>query len=168
MDYDGRTPPGSTANPHTTLPYLEAMPSDLSLKAMNAVHRILLTVTRGRAGWNVNGMAALELTTIGRKTGQPRPLLLTSPLQDGETIVVVASRGGDPQHPAWYLNILDNPAVEVSFQGAPKRPMHARPASREERARLWPLVIKDHPHYGGYQQRTDREIPLVLLEPVPQ
>ncbi|HJQ44177.1 MAG TPA: nitroreductase/quinone reductase family protein [Jatrophihabitantaceae bacterium] len=143
------------------------MPSDLSLKAMNATHRIMLKLTGGRAGWHVNGMPALELTTIGRKTGERRPIMLTSPLQDGDTIVVVASRGGDDTHPAWYLNVCANPDVEVSFQGAPKRPMTARPARPDERARLWPMVTKKHPHYGRYQRRTDREIPLVLLEPIP-
>jgi len=133
---------------------------------MNVVHRAVLGVTGGRAGWNVNGMPALELTTIGRKTGQRRPIMLTSPLQLEDTIVVVASRGGDPQHPGWYHNVIANPDVEVSFQGKPTVRMHARVADAAERARLWPLVIKDHRNYAGYQRRTDREIPLVLLEPL--
>jgi deazaflavin-dependent oxidoreductase (nitroreductase family) len=132
---------------------------------MNVMHRGVLKLTGGRAGWHVNGMPALEITTIGRKTGERRTIMLTSPLQQGDTIVVVASRGGDPQHPGWYHNIVANPDVEVSFQGGPTRRMHARPADPAERARLWPQVVKDHPHYGGYQKRTDREIPLVLLEP---
>lgn len=133
---------------------------------MNTSHRLLLKLTGERAGWRVNGMDALELTTIGRKTGQPRPILLTSPLQDGDTIIVVASRGGDDTHPAWYLNIVANPNVEVSFKGAPSRAMLARPATPDERARLWPMVTQKHPHYGRYQRRTDREIPLVLLTPI--
>jgi len=141
------------------------VPSDLVRKGMNVVHRAVLGVTGGRAGWNVNGMPVLELTTTGRKTGQRRTLMLTSPLQEGDTIVVVASRGGDPTHPGWYHNILANPDVEVSFKGAPIAPMKARVADAAERARLWPLVTKDHRHYAGYQRRTDREIPLVLLTP---
>ena len=141
------------------------MPSDLSLKAMNVTHRVLLALTRGRAGWHVNGMPALELVTTGRKTGQRRPILLTSPLQEGETIVVVASRGGDHVHPAWYLNIQQNPDVEVSFQGRPATPMRARVATPDERARLWPAITRKHRNYARYQRRTDREIPLVLLEP---
>jgi deazaflavin-dependent oxidoreductase (nitroreductase family) len=142
------------------------VPNDIVLKGMNVVHRGVLKLTGGRAGWRVNGMPALELTTTGRKTGERRSIMLTSPLQEGETIVVVASRGGDPQHPGWYHNIVANPDVEVSFQGAPTTPMRARVASADERARLWPLVVKDHRNYAGYRKRTDREIPLVLLQPV--
>jgi len=141
------------------------MPNDLTLKTMNGVHRVLLKVSGGRLGWQVSNMPVLELTTIGRKTGQRRSVMLTSPVQDGDAIVVVASRGGDDAHPAWFLNLRDNPAVEVAFKGAPKRPMTARVASPEERARLWPLVVADHKKYAGYQAKTDREIPLVLLEP---
>jgi len=141
------------------------MPSDLALKAMNGVHRAMLKLTGDRLGWTVSNMPALELTTIGRKSGQPRSVMLTSPLQEGATIVVVASRGGDDTHPAWYLNLRDNPDVEVAYQGRTKQQMTARIASPDERARLWPLVIADHKNYEGYQTKTDREIPLVLLEP---
>jgi deazaflavin-dependent oxidoreductase (nitroreductase family) len=63
------------------------------------------------------------------------------------------------------LNVRDNPDVDVAWQGEPKRPMHARIATPDERARLWPIVTADHKNYAGYQTRTDREIPLVLLEP---
>ena len=111
-------------------------------------------------------MPVVELTTTGRKSGQPRSVMLTSPVQEGSTIVVVASRGGDDQHPAWFLNLRDKPEVEVSLKGQPKQPMRARIASPEERARLWPLVTADHKNYADYQTKTDREIPLVLLEPV--
>ena len=110
-------------------------------------------------------MPVVELTTTGRKTGQPRTVLLTSPLRDGNTIVVVASRGGDDAHPAWFLNLRDNPAVQVTTDGRSKIQMRARIADAEERARLWPLVIADHKNYAGYQRKTEREIPLVLLEP---
>jgi deazaflavin-dependent oxidoreductase (nitroreductase family) len=110
-------------------------------------------------------MPVLELTTTGRKSGQPRSVMLTSPLQEGSTLVIVASRGGDDQHPAWLLNLRDNPDVEVAFKGGPKQPMRARVATPEERARLWPLVTADHKNYAGYQTKTQREIPLVLLEP---
>jgi len=141
------------------------MPSDLALKTMNGVHRAMLKLTGDRLGWTLSNMPALELTTIGRKSGQPRSVMLTSPLQEGTTIVVVASRGGDDTHPAWYLNLRDNPDVEVAYQGRTKQKMAARIASPDERARLWPLVIADHKNYAGYQTKTDREIPLVLLEP---
>ena len=142
------------------------MPSDLVLKTMNAVHRVILKVSGGRMGWEAAKMPVLELTTTGRKSGHKRVVLLTSPLQDGDTIVVVASRGGDDQHPAWFLNLRDNPDVEVSLKGKSKQPMLARVASPQERARLWPLVTADHKNYAGYQSKTEREIPLVLLDPV--
>jgi len=140
------------------------MPSDFALKTMNAVHRGLIKLSGGRVGWNV-AMPVLELTTIGRKSGQPRSVMLTSPHQDGDTLVVVASRGGDDTHPAWFLNLRDNPDVEVSLKGAPKRPMHARVADADERAKLWPKIAGDFKNYAQYQTKTEREIPLVFLEP---
>src|SRR6478736_2369933 len=142
------------------------MPSDLTLKAMNTIHRGVLKLSGGRLGWDAGKMPVVELTTTGRKSGQPRSVMLTSPVQEGSTIVVVASRGGDDQHPAWFLNLRDKPEVEVSLKGQPKQPMRAHIASPEERARLWPLVTADHKNYANYQTKTDREIPLVLLEPV--
>ncbi len=141
------------------------MPSDLQLKTMNTIHRTLLKLSFGRIGWTGAGMPVLELTTTGRKSGQPRSVMLTSPYQEGSTIVIVASRGGDDTHPAWFLNLRDNPDVEVAFKGAPKQRMKATVASAEERARLWPLVIKQYKNYANYQTKTTREIPLVLLEP---
>jgi deazaflavin-dependent oxidoreductase (nitroreductase family) len=142
------------------------MPNDFGFKAMNAIHRILLKVTGGRAGWTAMEMPVLELTTTGRKSGQPRSVMLTSPLQEGSALVVVASRGGDDRSPAWFLNLRDNPVVEVRLQGKPRQRMHARVATAAERERLWPLVTVDHKNYADYQTKTTREIPLVLLEPV--
>ena len=141
------------------------MPSDLQLKTMNGIHRALLKISFGKIGWHASNMPVLELTTTGRKSGRPRSVMLTSPVQEGTTIVVVASRGGDDTHPAWFLNLRDNPDVEVAFKGAAKQRMRARVATSEERARLWPLVIADHENYAAYQTKTTREIPLVLLEP---
>ncbi len=110
-------------------------------------------------------MPVLELTTTGRVSGQPHTVMLTSPVQDGERLVIVASRGGDDRHPAWFLNLRDQPRVDVVFGGTPKRPMQARVATAEERATLWPRVTSASKGYAGYQTRTSREIPLVLLEP---
>jgi len=141
------------------------MPTDFAFMALNAVHRGVLKITAGRAGWQAWDMPVLRLTTIGRRSGEPRSVMLTSPLQEGTTLVVVASRGGDNQHPAWFLNLRNNPEVEVSYRGEPTRRMRARAATPEERDRLWPLVIADHKNYAAYQTRTTREIPLVLLEP---
>ena len=143
------------------------MPSDLQLKTMNAVHRGLLKLSGGRLGWRAGGMPVVELTTTGRKTGQPRTVMLTSPVQEGDAIVIVASRGGDDQHPAWFLNLRDHPDVEVAFAGKPKQPMRARIATPDERAALWPRVTAEYKGYANYQTKTDREIPLVLLESTP-
>jgi deazaflavin-dependent oxidoreductase (nitroreductase family) len=141
------------------------MPTDFEFKVMNAVHRGLLMITGGRAGWAVLHMPVLELTTTGRKSGRPHSVMLTSPVRVGRTLVVVASRGGGEKSPAWFLNLRDNPEVEVALGGTAKRRMRARIASPEERARLWPLVVADHQNYATYQRRTSRQIPLVLLEP---
>ena len=141
------------------------MPSDLILKTMNTLHRSILKLSGGRLGWEAANMPVLELTTTGRRSGQRRSVMLTSPVQDGTTIVVVASRGGDDQHPAWFLNLRDDPDVEVAMGGKPKRPMRARVATPAERANLWPRVTADHKNYADYQTKTEREIPLVLLEP---
>lgn len=141
------------------------MPADVILKTMNTVHRVLLRATGNRLGASFAGMPSLELTTIGRKSGTPRSVMLTSPLQEGDAYVVVASRGGDDIHPAWFLNLRDNPAVEVTVVGQPRRDMHARVATAEERARMWPIIADKYRNYAGYQKRTKREIPLVLLEP---
>jgi deazaflavin-dependent oxidoreductase (nitroreductase family) len=141
------------------------MPSDLGLKTMNAVHRTVLKASGGRLGWQAARMPVIELTTTGRKSGRPHSVMLTSPVQDGSALVIVASRGGDDAHPAWFLNIQSDPRVEVSLQGKPKAPMRARVANADERAELWPRVTADHKNYAGYQTKTAREIPLVILEP---
>jgi deazaflavin-dependent oxidoreductase (nitroreductase family) len=142
------------------------VPSDFTLKAMNAAHRAMLAVSFGRLGRTAGKMPVLELTTTGRKSGRKHAVLLTSPIQEGSTLVVVASRGGDDQAPAWYLNLVANPNVDVALQGETPLPMRARVASPDERARLWPLVTAEYRNYAEYQTRTDRQIPLVLLEPV--
>ncbi len=145
--------------------YGALMPSNLALKTMNAVHRTLLKMTGSRVGASISGMPTVELTTTGRKSGRPHSVMLSSPLQEGETYVVVASRGGDDTHPAWFLNLRDNPAVEVRVVGKPKQPMQARVATAEERATMWPIIAGKYRNYAGYQKRTAREIPLVLLGP---
>ena len=133
---------------------------------MNAVHRALLWASGGRVGYEFSGMPVLELVTTGRRSGVPRAVMLTSPLRDGAAYVVVASRGGDDQHPAWFLNLRDEPRVQVAVQGGSRVPMIASVATPDERARMWPQIADQHRNYAGYQQRTQREIPLVLLRPV--
>jgi deazaflavin-dependent oxidoreductase (nitroreductase family) len=142
------------------------MPNDFGFKVMNTIHRGLLKISGGRLGWEAQHMPVLELTTTGRKSGRPHSVMLTSPVQDGTTLVVVASRGGGDQSPAWFLNLRDNPEVEVALKGAAKQRMRARTATPEERARLWPMVVADHKNYAAYQTKTSRQLPLVLLEPV--
>lgn len=142
------------------------MPSDLSMKTMNAVHRALIAVTRGRRGWQFGSTPVLELTTTGRRSGELRTTMLTSPLQLGDALVVVASRGGDDRHPAWYLNLVANPDVRVALAGRPPVPMRARVLTDAERADLWPRITATHANYAAYQRKTQRVIPLVLLEPV--
>ena len=140
------------------------MPSDTALKTMNTVHRVLLKASGGRVGWSALRMPVLELTTTGRKTGRRHTVMLTSPLQVGSSYVVVASRGGDDRPPAWFLNLEADPDVEVAIQGGPTHRRKARIASSAERAELWPKLTRDHANYAGYQRRTSREIPVVLLE----
>lgn len=142
------------------------MPSDRVLKTMNSVHRVVLKVSGGKLGWSASNMPVLELTTTGRKSGQPRSTMLTSPAQEGNDLVIVASRGGDDTHPAWFLNLRDKPDVQVALGGKPKRPYTAHIADADERARLWPKITADHKNYAGYQKKTDREIPVVILKPV--
>ncbi|MFM7060839.1 MAG: nitroreductase family deazaflavin-dependent oxidoreductase [Actinomycetes bacterium] len=142
------------------------MPSDLMLKSMNAVHRVLLTVTFGKVGWQAAGMPVVELTTTGRRSGEPRTCLLTSPLQIGDTYAIVASRGGDDHHPAWFLNLQANPEVQVKIGGKSVETRRARVLTSEERAEVWPRITADHTNYAGYQEKTDREIPVVFLERV--
>jgi len=141
------------------------MPSDAMLKGMNAIHRGLLKVSGGRLGWTAGKMPVLELTTTGRKSGEKRAVMLTSPHQDGESILIVASRGGDDTHPAWFLNLRDDPSVGVAMGGKDSKPYTARILSSEERSGLWDTVTAKYTNYGGYQEKTDREIPLVFLDP---
>ncbi|MEQ1702566.1 MAG: nitroreductase/quinone reductase family protein [Ilumatobacteraceae bacterium] len=141
------------------------MPSNLVLKSMNAIHRTVLALSFGKLGWDAGGMPVLELTTIGRKSGEARSVMLTSPHQDGDTLVIVASRGGDDIHPAWYLNLTANPQVQVKWKGGAQRPYTARTATAEERAALWGPITERYKNYAGYQTKTEREIPLVLLTP---
>ena len=142
------------------------MATDRSPHLLNRWHRRILRLTRGRVGWHAYGMPMLELTTVGRKSGEKRTTMLSSPMQRRDAIVVVASRGGSELHPDWYLNLVAEPLVEDDFRGRGVRGMRAHVADVEKRAELWPIVTKDHRNYAAYQRKTDREIPLVLLEPI--
>jgi proline iminopeptidase len=119
--------------------------------------------TDGEVGhiWR-RGSKILLLTTKGRTTGEQR----TTPLiyeEDGDRYVIVASKGGAPEHPGWYRNLTKEPAVELQVKGE-VFPARARIATGEERERLWELAAQQWPAYDEYQTRTDREIPVVVLE----
>lgn len=139
---------------------------DLAARVVSGMHEQLFRRTNGRIGNSGFGMPVLILATTGRKSAKVRTTMLTSPVQEGESIVLVASYGGDNRHPAWFLNLRDNPGVEVTMRGS-TRTMNARVASAEERERLWPRVTEKYRGYAAYQRLTDREIPLVILEPTP-
>ena len=141
------------------------MPSDFSMRAMNGIHRFAMAVTGGRLGWNLGGMPVVELTTVGRKSGQPWSTMLTAPLMLGESYVVVASRGGDDVHPAWFLNLRDNPGVQIVVKGGQRQERTARIPADAERAELWERIVSKHRNYAGYQTKTERQIPLVVLDP---
>ncbi len=141
------------------------MPSDRYLRAANRLHRVLQRVSGNRLGWRLVGMTVIELTTVGRKSAEQQVSMLTSPLKTDGSWVVVASRGGDPTNPSWFLNLVDDPEVLVRIGGPEQRRAVAKVATPSERAELWPRVIDAYPNYGEYQRKTDREIPLVLLTP---
>ena len=105
------------------------MPSNFSLRVMNGAHRFVIAITGGRFGWFMYGMPMLELTTTGRKSGEKRSTMLSSPMRVHGSYLVVASRGGDDTHPAWFLNLRDDPHVEVVIQGGAKEPRIARIAT---------------------------------------
>jgi deazaflavin-dependent oxidoreductase (nitroreductase family) len=131
----------------------------------NGLHRGVVKLSGGRIGGRIGGLPILELTTTGAKSGQRSSVMLVSPVKDGDNLVIVASRGGDARNPAWFHNLRANPDVSVSVSGQPAQAMRARVASSDERARLWPEITKVAANYAGYQKKTDREIPVVLLEP---
>lgn len=137
---------------------------DLMAKYGTKVHEAMFDASKGRIGGNAGGMPVVKLTTTGRKSGKPRTTMLTSPLQDGDKVMLIASYGGDDRHPAWYLNLRDTPDVEATMSGS-TRQMRARTASAEEKADMWPEIIRKYKGYAGYQKRTDRDIPVVILEP---
>jgi deazaflavin-dependent oxidoreductase (nitroreductase family) len=119
--------------------------------------------TDGAVGHEWRGTTILLLTTTGRTSGEPRvaPLIYD---RDGDRYVIVASKGGAPQHPGWYRNLVANPDAEIQVFGE-HHPVRARAAAGEERARLWELMNRSWPDYESYQRKTEREIPVVVLEP---
>ena len=118
--------------------------------------------TNGEVGYEWNGVPTLLLTTRGRKSGEPRTIAIIF-RQVGDDYVLIASKGGAPTHPLWYLNIEADPEVEVQVK-ADRFSARARVAEGEERERLWQEAVKGWPNYDVYQSRTTRRIPVVVLE----
>lgn len=128
-------------------------------------HTLAYRATAGLIGHRIPGLRApiLLLFHVGAKSGKPR----TSPLlyiPDGDNYVIVASKGGFPHNPAWFHNLRANPDATVQV-GSAKRAVRARVATGEERERLWRRAVELYAPYAEYQKRTEREIPLVVLEP---
>jgi len=128
------------------------------------VHQWLYEQSDGRIGASLGGRPMLLLRTVGRRTRQPRTAALLY-VRDGDAYVVIASKGGAPQHPGWFHNLTTQPDVEIQV-GRERIPVRARVADGEERARLWTRADEvNQGQYGTYQSRTSRVIPVVVLTP---
>jgi deazaflavin-dependent oxidoreductase (nitroreductase family) len=127
-------------------------------------HARVYRATNGLVGYRFPGAPpTLLLDHVGAKSGKRR----TTPLvfgRDGENVVLVASKGGYPKNPAWFHNLVANPDTTIQI-GSRRMNVHARVATPEERERLWALMVGVYSGYEGYRRRTEREIPLVVLEP---
>ena len=128
------------------------------------LHRAVYEKTDGRLMARLLGIDMLLLTTTGRKSGEPRTLPLAC-FRDGDDLVVVASNNGQHRPPAWWLNLQTKPEARVRF-GRDVFDVRAEEATGAERARLWPWLKQQNPHYAKYEQKTDREIPVVVLKRV--
>jgi deazaflavin-dependent oxidoreductase (nitroreductase family) len=137
----------------------------IAIRWMTRINKWLYRGTGGKIGGKFSHGAPICLvTTVGRKSGEPRTVALLY-LQDGEDVVLVASKGGMSHNPMWYSNISANPAVEIEI-GRTRRAMRAHQASSEEKAALWPKLVAMYPDYAQYQQRTTRDIPVIICSPV--
>jgi F420H(2)-dependent quinone reductase len=141
------------------------------IKVMSATNTRLYRASGGRLGrhWRIGAglrkkVPICLLTTTGRRTGTPRTVPLCY-LSDGDRLVLVASQGGLAKHPLWYLNLFAHPDVTVQI-GRNTRQMRARTADPDERAALWPRMVDLYADFDSYQSWTEREIPLVICEPV--
>ena len=126
-------------------------------------HTVTYRLSGGRIGGTYAGAPIALVESVGRKSGKRRthPLIARA---DGDKLVIVASKGGVHSHPAWYLNLMANPETSAWWKGE-KRRVRAREAAGDERERLWALMVETYPPYEDYQRRTDRQIPVVVLEP---
>jgi len=140
------------------------MPMNKTLmKVIGIVHTSLYKMSGGRLARNMRGSEVVLLTTTGRKSGKQRTTPLFG-LADGENWTVIASNGGYPEHPNWYLNLRDNPDVLLQV-GSETMHMRAETAAGEERERLWAPMAAMYDGYDEYQKLTTRVIPVVVLKP---
>jgi F420H(2)-dependent quinone reductase len=133
-------------------------------KRFNKVHQVVYRWSKGRLGGRMQGCELVMLTAIGRKSGQQRTTIVAAPIISDEMIVVMASYAAGNRNPQWYYNLLANTKVEVNVKGD-KRVLLARDAQGEEKTDLWKRSIANGAPLDKYQSKTERPIPLVILEP---
>ena len=138
---------------------------DSVANAVVGLHRAVYRISGGRILGGFGGMPAIELTTTGAKSGKTRTTMLTVPLHYHGNRVVIASKGGASENPSWYHNLVANPQVTVTEKGKSTM-LRARVLTPQEREELWPKIVAAYKGYGGYQEKTARTIPVVVLEPL--
>jgi deazaflavin-dependent oxidoreductase (nitroreductase family) len=134
------------------------------LKTIVSISIFFYKLTGGAIGGKMQSMSVLLLTTTGRKSGKMRTIPLGS-FRDGSGYVVIASYGGLPQNPAWFLNLQSNPEAAIQVRRQKIR-VKAETTSPEKRQELWARLLEIAPGYANYQKRTSREIPVVILHPI--
>ena len=138
--------------------------ADFQMRWANVFHKGILAVSGGRLGNRLGSMQVVELHTTGRKSGKRRSTMLTSPIVEDGTYVLVASKGGDDRDPDWYRNLVDDPQIDLTVDGV-TTPMMARVVDADEKAELWDRIVATYGGYGKYQAKTDRDIPVIVCEP---
>ncbi len=137
----------------------------LAQRTVTGLHARVYRLTGGRVGGSMGSAEAVLLTTTGRRSGAARTTPLTV-VPDGDRFILIASNGGSPTHPDWYLNLTADPRVRIQ-RGATVQTMRARTAQPQERQALWDRAVAVYSGYAGYQRKTEREIPVVICEPDP-
>lgn len=138
---------------------------DLFSKTVNAVHKTLLAVSGGRIGGKMGDLPVVKLTTVGRTSGQPRTVMLTTPIHGDGRYVLVASKGGDDRDPDWYRNLVANPQITLEPMGGDGPiQLTARTAVGDEKKALWSKIAVGSKGYAAYREKTSRDIPVVVCE----
>jgi deazaflavin-dependent oxidoreductase (nitroreductase family) len=142
--------------------YIKYVPEERTMKRIGRFHTRLYRASFGLIGGRIDGLDILLLTTVGRKSGQKRTVPLPY-FREGQSFVLIASFGGNDKNPAWLLNVQDQPDVEIQV-GRRRMQVRARITEGEERAGIWTRITRDFPRYLAYQEKTTRQIPVVVLE----